>query len=182
MWRLCYGIKYLILIIDSKFSLACHFKWNGFNRIPGMLIVYCDMKTHFSFICSEFLIQWLKDFFFRWGRFFFGILAYESDLPLKDLRTFSQNLKQLWIVLIHVNIVFHSSWLCLSILAWGKCYHCQLDSNFMPTAQLLQISKKCCMLIPEDTFIRIKWMSLLLLFVVWLLFFCLYTFFSVECY
>lgn len=116
---------------------------------------------------------WYSDWkisFLGGGRLFFDILAFESDLLLKDLRTFSQNLKQLWIVLIHVNIVFHSSWLCLGILAWGKCYHCQLDSNFMPTAQLLQISKKCCMLIPEDTFIRIKWMSLLLLFVVWLLF------------
>lgn len=138
---------------------------------------------HFSFICSKFLIQWRKDFFLGGGRFFFDILAFESDLLLKDLRTFSQNLKQLWIVLIHVNIVFHSSWLCLGILAWGKCYHCQLDSNFMPTAQLLQISKKCCMLIPEDTFITIKWMSLLLLFAVWLLLiFFVFTFLSVECY
>lgn len=147
--------------------MPCHFKWNRFNRIPGMSIVYCDMWTHFSFICSKFLIQWLKDFFLGGGRFFFDILAFESDLLLKDLRTFSQNLKQLWIVLIHVNIVFHSSWLCLGILAWGKCYHCQLDSNFMPTAQLYKFPKTQMLLVDTRRYISnnyiLKWLFCCLL-------------------
>lgn len=85
--------------------------------------------------------------------FFVDILAFESDLLLKDLRTFSQNLKQLWIVLIHVNIVFHSSSLCLGILTWGKCYHCQLDSNFMPTAQLYKFPKTQMLLVDTRRYI-----------------------------
>lgn len=127
---------FLFKVIDSSFPRPVTLSETNLTEFPHVDCLLWHENTYFIhlFRISD---KWLKDFF-GWGLGvdFFGILAYKSDLPPNDLWTFSQNLKQLQIVSIHVNIVFHSSWLFLGILAWGKCYHCQLDSNFMPTAQL----------------------------------------------
>lgn len=155
MRRLCYSIRFLILTYWFQFSLACHFKRNRFNRIPSCWLFTVTCKHIFHSTVQNF---WYSDWkiFFWWGVDFFGVLAFESDLPLKDLRTFSRNLKQnvdcIDTCKHHVPFFLIISW---HIGMGEKCYHCQLDSNFMPTAQVLQISKKCCLLIPEDTFTTI---------------------------